>query len=103
MTDVVSAGWRVVYRWAGVPMTPRKSGVVEASNRQETMSEGDTAAERGAQSDRERAARMMAEGELDRIGDRLIGASRDSESLRETVRECRAELAAVESMLNVDG
>jgi hypothetical protein len=67
------------------------------------MSESDTAAERGAQSDRERAARMMAEGELDRIGDRLIGASRDSESLRETVRECRAELAAVESMLNVDG
>jgi hypothetical protein len=67
------------------------------------MSESDTAAERGAQSDRERAARMMAEGQLDRIGGRLTEASGDSESLRETVRECRAELAAVESMLNVDG
>jgi hypothetical protein len=76
-----------VYREMGVPMTPRESGAVEATDRHETMSTNTT----------EQKARSMAEANLDRIADKLLTAERGD--LEATVEECRAELEVLETML----
>jgi hypothetical protein len=95
-----SGGWRQVYREMGVPMTPRESGAVEDSNRQQEMGQ-DTSGTTEAPNTRDRVSREMAAAHLDSVADRLVtaDASEDTDQLRQTVLECRAELQAVESIL----
>jgi hypothetical protein len=63
------------------------------------MSKNDAAVDTDAQNERERAARDIAVARMQLIGDRLVGATRDDDDLRDRVRRCRAELEAVESLL----